>query len=170
MAEDSENTLPTESAAATSVDYEAATAASESKKEPEGNSTPDSPPKQKGEAPPDTASGALDPPGEESPEDPSQERNSTNDKKKEDAGETSTDATMESDKADETITKKVMASGIVVSSSKKSRPPYKFDPDKITLRFLFANRDGLTVTVECKPTDTVREVKSALISVWPEGA
>mmetsp|Transcript_94342 Transcript_94342/g.272704 ORF Transcript_94342/g.272704 Transcript_94342/m.272704 type:complete len:217 (+) Transcript_94342:382-1032(+) len=56
----------------------------------------------------------------------------------------------------------------VVSSSKKSRPPYKYDPNKITLRFLFANRDGLTVTVECKPADTVGEVKGALLSVWPD--
>ena len=57
----------------------------------------------------------------------------------------------------------------VVSSSKNARPPYRFDPDKITLRFLFAGRDGLTVTVECKPSDTVGEVKGALLSVWPDG-
>jgi hypothetical protein len=57
----------------------------------------------------------------------------------------------------------------VVSSSKKSRPPYKYDPEKVTLRFLFANKDGLTVTVECNPGDTVGEVKGALLSVWPEG-
>mmetsp|Transcript_16714 Transcript_16714/g.40754 ORF Transcript_16714/g.40754 Transcript_16714/m.40754 type:complete len:118 (+) Transcript_16714:326-679(+) len=57
----------------------------------------------------------------------------------------------------------------VVSPSKRSRPPYKYDPNKITLRFLFANRDGLTVTVECNPTDTIGEVKGALLSVWPEG-
>ena len=57
----------------------------------------------------------------------------------------------------------------IVSSTKKSRPPYKYDPAKITLRFLFANRDGLTVTVECTPADTVGEVKGALMSVWPEG-
>jgi len=56
----------------------------------------------------------------------------------------------------------------IVSSSKKSRPPYKYDPNKITLRFLFANRDGLTVTVACTPNDTVGEVKGALLSVWPE--
>lgn len=61
------------------------------------------------------------------------------------------------------------ATGPVVSASKRSRPPYKYDPNKITLRFLFANRDGLTVTVECKPADTVGEVKGALLSVWPEG-
>lgn len=56
----------------------------------------------------------------------------------------------------------------IVSSSKKNRPQYKYDPDKITLRFLFANRDGLAVTVECKPSDTIGEVKGALLSVWPE--
>ena len=61
------------------------------------------------------------------------------------------------------------AAAPVVSASKRSRPAYKYDPDKITLRFLFANRDGLTVTVECTPTSTVGEVKGALLSVWPDG-
>jgi hypothetical protein len=50
-----------------------------------------------------------------------------------------------------------------------SRIPYKYDPEKITLRFLFANRDGLTVTLTCNPSDTVGEVKGALVSVWPKG-
>jgi Ubiquitin-2 like Rad60 SUMO-like len=54
-------------------------------------------------------------------------------------------------------------------TSHNNRIPYKYDPEKITLRFLFANRDGLTVTVTCKPSDTVGEVKGALISVWPKG-
>ena len=62
------------------------------------------------------------------------------------------------------------SSAPVVSSSKKTRPPYKFDPSKVTLRFLFANRDGLTVTIECEPSDTVADVKKSLLSVWPEGA
>ena len=62
-----------------------------------------------------------------------------------------------------------LSAGPVVSSSKRTRPPYKYDPEKVTLRFLFANRDGLTVTVECKPSDTVGEVKGQLLSVWPEG-
>jgi hypothetical protein len=62
-----------------------------------------------------------------------------------------------------------VSSGPVVSSTKRTRPPYKYDPEKVTLRFLFANRDGLTVTVECKPSDTVGEVKGQLLSVWPEG-
>jgi hypothetical protein len=62
-----------------------------------------------------------------------------------------------------------LAAGPVVSSTKKTRPPFKYDPDKITLRFLFANKDGLTVTVDCKPGDTIGEVKGQLLSVWPEG-
>jgi hypothetical protein len=61
-----------------------------------------------------------------------------------------------------------LSSGPVVSVTKRTRPPYKYDPEKVTLRFLFANRDGLTVTVECKPSDTVGEVKGQLLSVWPE--
>jgi hypothetical protein len=95
--------------------------------------------------------------------------------KKQDEAETATDATMESEKpSDEAQNNGIQvvvapSSGIIISSSKKSRPPYKYDPEKITLRFLFANRDGLTVTVECKPSDTVGEVKGALISVWPKG-
>lgn len=60
------------------------------------------------------------------------------------------------------------SSGPVVSATKRTRPPYKYDPEKITLRFLFANRDGLTVTIECKPGDTVGEVKGRLLSVWPK--
>lgn len=44
----------------------------------------------------------------------------------------------------------------------------KSDPDAIKLRFLFANRDGLNVSIECKVTDTVGEIKGALLSVWPK--
>ena len=61
------------------------------------------------------------------------------------------------------------SAGPVVSSSKRTRPPYKYDPEKITLRFLIANRDGLTITAECKPSDTIGEIKGQLLSVWPEG-
>jgi hypothetical protein len=67
------------------------------------------------------------------------------------------------------VEKRRPSAGPVVSTNKRSRPPYKYDPSKITLRFLFANRDGLTVTIECEPSDTVGEVKGALLSVWPEG-
>mmetsp|Transcript_11232 Transcript_11232/g.19090 ORF Transcript_11232/g.19090 Transcript_11232/m.19090 type:complete len:182 (+) Transcript_11232:209-754(+) len=56
----------------------------------------------------------------------------------------------------------------ILTTSGKKRPPYKYDPKKVTLRFIFANRDGLAVTLECKPADTVGEVKGALLSVWPD--
>mmetsp|Transcript_41593 Transcript_41593/g.47271 ORF Transcript_41593/g.47271 Transcript_41593/m.47271 type:complete len:206 (-) Transcript_41593:142-759(-) len=55
----------------------------------------------------------------------------------------------------------------IMTTSGKKRPPYRYDPDKITLRFIFANRDGLAVHLECKPADTIGEVKGALLSVWP---
>lgn len=42
------------------------------------------------------------------------------------------------------------------------------ETETIALRFVFANRDGLHVTVECKPTDTVGEVKALLLSMWPD--
>jgi len=57
----------------------------------------------------------------------------------------------------------------VTTSSSRKRVPYKYDPDKVTLRFIFANRDGLSVTLDCEPADTVGEVKGALLSVWPKG-
>lgn len=46
---------------------------------------------------------------------------------------------------------------------------FVYDPNKITLKFIFANRDGVHVILECKPSDTVGEIKGALLSVWPEG-
>lgn len=46
---------------------------------------------------------------------------------------------------------------------------YVYDPSKITLKFIFANRDGVNVVLDCKPSDTVGEVKEALISMWPQG-
>jgi hypothetical protein len=91
----------------------------------------------------------------------------------EDRKDNETDATAES--AGDEVAKpgvgvKGRASSVpIVSTSKKNRPPYKYDPSKITLRFLFANRDGLTVTIECDPSDTVGEIKSSLLSVWPRG-
>ena len=57
----------------------------------------------------------------------------------------------------------------VLTTSGRKRPPYKYDPNKVTLRFVFANRDGLAVTIECRPADTVGDVKHALLSAWPEG-
>jgi hypothetical protein len=46
---------------------------------------------------------------------------------------------------------------------------YVYDPNKMTLKFIFANRDGVNVVLECKPSDTVGEVKAALLSLWPQG-
>jgi hypothetical protein len=93
------------------------------------------------------------------------------------AGKESTDGDNKSETKEEDEKKKPVddqkpndfSAGPVVSSTKKTRPPYKYDPNKVVLRFLFANRDGLTVTVECKPADTVGEVKAQLLSVWPDG-
>lgn len=56
----------------------------------------------------------------------------------------------------------------ILTTSGRKRPPYNYDPKKVTLRFIFANRDGLAVTIECKPTDTIGEIKGALLSVWPD--
>mmetsp|Transcript_20087 Transcript_20087/g.33331 ORF Transcript_20087/g.33331 Transcript_20087/m.33331 type:complete len:258 (-) Transcript_20087:180-953(-) len=56
----------------------------------------------------------------------------------------------------------------ILTTSGRKRPPYKYDPNKVTLRFIFANRDGLAVTIECKPADTIGEIKGALLSVWPD--
>jgi len=46
--------------------------------------------------------------------------------------------------------------------------PSLTDPDAIRIKFIFANRDGTTVMLDCKLSDTVGEVKGALLSVWPE--
>lgn len=45
---------------------------------------------------------------------------------------------------------------------------FVYDPNKITLKFIFANRDGLNVILDCTPADTVGEVKGSLLSLWPE--
>ena len=45
---------------------------------------------------------------------------------------------------------------------------FVYDPNKITLKFIFANRDGLHVILDCNPADTVGEVKGALLSLWPD--
>lgn len=116
-------------------------------------------------APPEVTETTTDNPA--SPETPKKEESD----KKSSADDTVATAAADDDQEDP----KVSGGGgdgskpiAIVASSKKARPPYKYDPDKITLRFLFANRDGLTVTVECKPGDTVGEVKGALLSVWPD--
>ncbi|KAL7426948.1 hypothetical protein ACHAXH_000513 [Discostella pseudostelligera] len=53
---------------------------------------------------------------------------------------------------------------IVVNSSRE----HVYDPTKISLKFIFANRDGVNVILDCKPSSTVAEVKGALLSMWPK--
>uniref|UniRef100_A0A7S2USI7 UBL3-like ubiquitin domain-containing protein n=1 Tax=Attheya septentrionalis TaxID=420275 RepID=A0A7S2USI7_9STRA len=54
------------------------------------------------------------------------------------------------------------------STGMQASASFVYNPDKISLRFLFANRDGLTLTINCDPGDTVGEIKGALLSVWPD--
>ena len=57
----------------------------------------------------------------------------------------------------------------IESTPRTASKEYVYDPNKMTLKFIFANRDGVNVVLECKPSDTVGEVKAALLSLWPQG-
>lgn len=46
--------------------------------------------------------------------------------------------------------------------------PSLTDPNAVRFKFIFANHDGFNVLIDCKLTDTVGEVKGALLSVWPK--
>ena len=54
-------------------------------------------------------------------------------------------------------------------SGPRQATTFVYDPNRVTLKFIFANRDGLSVILECKPEDSVGEVKCALLSLWPKG-
>ena len=41
--------------------------------------------------------------------------------------------------------------------------------DKIRIKFIFANRDGLNVEIEYPMSDSVGMLKSTLLSMWPKG-
>lgn len=45
---------------------------------------------------------------------------------------------------------------------------YVYEQGKVTIKFLFANRDGLSAFVKCNESDTVATVKASLLSVWPK--
>ena len=47
--------------------------------------------------------------------------------------------------------------------------PFVFDPNKLNIRFLFANHDGIDVSVICNPSDTIGQLKGQLLSLWPNG-
>jgi len=43
------------------------------------------------------------------------------------------------------------------------------DEEKIDLKFVFANRDGVQVVASFQLSDTIAEVKGVLMSLWPKG-
>lgn len=43
------------------------------------------------------------------------------------------------------------------------------ESDSIRLKFIFANRDGVHVEIECLPSDTIETITKSLQSKWPEG-
>jgi len=53
-------------------------------------------------------------------------------------------------------------------SPTKSSTDFLYEPGKVSIKFLFANRDGLNVRIQCDLTDTVATVKGSLLSLWPE--
>jgi len=55
-----------------------------------------------------------------------------------------------------------------VQSPTNCEADFTYEPGKISIKFLFANRDGLHVRVQCDLTDTVATVKGSLLSLWPE--
>jgi len=57
---------------------------------------------------------------------------------------------------------------VTASTAPSQTEKFVYHPNKITLKFIFANRDGLNVILDCRPADTVGEVKGALLSLWPE--
>lgn len=80
-----------------------------------------------------------------------------------------TDAEASASTETSTSTKASVPSPPVKKAPKAGSSTFIHDPNKITLKFLFAGRDGINVIIDCKPNDTVGEVKGALLSVWPKG-
>jgi len=42
------------------------------------------------------------------------------------------------------------------------------ETDTMKIKFIFANRDGVTVEIECSPSDTIETITKSLRSHWPE--
>ncbi len=57
----------------------------------------------------------------------------------------------------------------IVAPPSTPNEEHVYDPNKITLKFIFANRDGVNVILDCSVSSTVAEVKGALLSMWPKG-
>lgn len=99
---------------------------------------------------------------EENPADPPAEDNEI---KNGDAATSATSSVGETPSAPATPTKEV----VTPPPATPSQPAqFVYDPNKITLKFIFANRDGVSVILECNPTDSIGEIKGALLSLWPE--
>ena len=90
----------------------------------------------------------------------------------ENSADPSEDQTIENGNAETTNRSTSKNEGNAIGIIAKPATPSKehvHDPNKITLKFIFANRDGVNVILDCKPSSTVAEVKGALLSMWPKG-
>jgi hypothetical protein len=50
-----------------------------------------------------------------------------------------------------------------------SNAPTENDSNAMKIKFIFANRDGIHVEIECSLSDTVGAITKDLQSKWPEG-
>lgn len=76
----------------------------------------------------------------------------------------------QSQQKEDAKTKKKSSNLSKSSESNNTSPlPSLTDPNAIRFKFIFANHDGLNVHIDSKLTDTVGELKGALLSVWPKG-
>jgi len=53
-------------------------------------------------------------------------------------------------------------------SDKETMSNAPTENDSVKIKFLFANRDGVHVEIECSPSDTIENVTKSLQSNWPE--
>lgn len=83
----------------------------------------------------------------------------------------STPPSPQTDQSNAALADTVVPTWALVTPEQPAMPkkvPISDHPDAITLKFIFANRDGLYVMVSCKVTDSVGEVKGVLMSMWPD--
>ena len=57
----------------------------------------------------------------------------------------------------------------MTSSDKETLSNTPTENDTVKIKFLFANRDGIHVEIECSPSDTIENITKTLQSKWPEG-
>ncbi len=50
-----------------------------------------------------------------------------------------------------------------------SNAPTENDTNMVKIKFIFANRDGINVEIECSLNDTIGAITKDLQSKWPEG-